>query len=79
MLKETCANMDAQMEERVKARNEENEACSKALAVLSGDGAHDTFTRTLGLGAARCHVGSPSLRQKAPGCKYERPRGPGSK
>merc|ERR1719169_317842 len=46
MLKETCANMDAQMEERTKTRNEEIEACSKALAVLSGDEAHDTFTRT---------------------------------
>jgi hypothetical protein len=46
MLKETCANMDAQMEERVKTRNEEIEATSKALAILSGDEAHDTFTRT---------------------------------
>merc|ERR1719262_675123 len=46
MLKETCANMDAQMEERTKTRNEEIQACSKALAVLSGDEAHDTFTRT---------------------------------
>merc|ERR1719487_1527811 len=46
MLKETCANMDSQMEERTKTRNQEIEACSKALAVLSGDEAHDTFTRT---------------------------------
>merc|ERR1719230_1818384 len=46
MLKETCANMDSQMEERTKTRNEEIEATSKALAVLSGDEAHDTFTRT---------------------------------
>merc|ERR1719262_219703 len=46
MLKETCANMDSQMEERTKTRNEEIEACSKALAVLSGDEARDTFTAT---------------------------------
>merc|ERR1719197_945525 len=46
MLKETCSNMDAQMEERVKTRNAEIEATSKALAILSGDEAHDTFTRT---------------------------------
>merc|ERR1719298_239117 len=48
MLKETCANMDSQMEERQKTRTEEIEACSKALAVLTGDEARDTFSRTLG-------------------------------
>jgi hypothetical protein len=48
MLKETCANMDSQMEERTKTRNQEVEACSKALAVLAGDEAHDTFGAALG-------------------------------
>jgi len=45
-LKETCASLDAQMEERAKARALEIEACSKALAVLSSDEAHDLFTST---------------------------------
>jgi len=45
-LKETCASLDAQMAERQKTRAMETEACSKALAVLSGDDAHDLFTKT---------------------------------
>merc|ERR1719261_1218879 len=45
-LKETCASLDAQMVERQKARTLEIEACSKALAVLSSDDAHDLFTKT---------------------------------
>merc|ERR1719456_1811469 len=46
MLKSSCADMDAQMAERQKTRALETEACSKALAVLSGDDAHDLFTKT---------------------------------
>merc|ERR1719456_1846801 len=46
MLKSTCADMDAQMAERQKTRALETEACSKALAVLAGDDAHDLFTKT---------------------------------
>merc|ERR1719262_2188992 len=46
MLMETCSNMDAQMAERVKTRKEEIEAVSKALAILTDDDAHDTFTAT---------------------------------
>jgi hypothetical protein len=46
MLKNTCADMDNQMSERTKTRQLEIEAVSKALAVLSGDEAHDTFTST---------------------------------
>merc|ERR1719240_825881 len=37
---------DKEWEERQKTRQQEMEACSKALAILSGDDAHDLFTRT---------------------------------
>merc|ERR1719399_1568010 len=46
MLKEKCQMTDQEWEERQKTRQLEMEACSKALAVLSGDDAHDLFTRT---------------------------------
>merc|ERR1719155_265628 len=46
MLKEKCSTTDAEWEERQKTRQLEIEACSKALAVLSSDDAHDTFTKT---------------------------------
>merc|ERR1719352_353922 len=46
MLKEKCQMTDKEWEERQKTRQREMEACSKALAVLSGDDAHDLFTRT---------------------------------
>jgi len=46
MLKEKCAMTDGEWEERQKTRALEMEACSKALAILSGDDAHDLFTRT---------------------------------
>ena len=46
MLKETCATTDSEWEERQKTRQLEMEACSKALAVLSSDEAHDLFTKT---------------------------------
>lgn len=36
----------ARWEERQKARQEEIQACSEALAILSSDDAHDTFTKT---------------------------------
>merc|ERR1719463_778167 len=45
-LKETCAMTDSEWEERQKARQEEIQACSQALAILSSDDAHDTFTKT---------------------------------
>merc|ERR1719161_2832971 len=47
-LKEQCASMDAEYEERVKLRQQEIQACSKALAFLSSDEAHELFSRTLG-------------------------------
>merc|ERR1740117_2394577 len=46
MLKGKCSSTDAEWEERQKARQLEMEACSKALAVLSSDDAHDLFTKT---------------------------------
>merc|ERR1740117_2010562 len=46
MLKEKCSSTDAEWEERQKTRQLEMEACSKALAVLSSDEAHDLFTKT---------------------------------
>jgi len=46
MLKEKCAMTDKEWEERQKTRQLEMQAVSKALAVLSGDDAHDLFTRT---------------------------------
>merc|ERR550537_1720461 len=46
MLKETCANVDQEYEERTKTRQLEIQAVSKALAFLSSEEAHDLFTRT---------------------------------
>jgi hypothetical protein len=46
MLKEKCSTTDAEWEERQKTRQMEMEACSKALAVLTSDDAHDMFTKT---------------------------------
>merc|ERR1719161_3352870 len=45
-LKEQCAAMDAEWEMRQKTRTEEMEAVAKALEILSGDDAHDLFTKT---------------------------------
>merc|ERR1719261_259696 len=45
-LKETCQNTDQEFEERTKTRAEEVKAVSEALAILSSDDAHDTFTST---------------------------------
>merc|ERR1712061_492881 len=57
MLKEKCQMTDKEWEERQKTRQLEMEAVSKALAILSGDDAHDLFTRTF----------NPAL---APSCSY---------
>merc|ERR1712125_211309 len=54
MLKEKCQMTDKEWEERQKTRQQEMEAVSKALAILSGDDAHDLFTRTF----------NPALLQK---------------
>merc|ERR1719156_98496 len=47
-LKEQCAALDAEYEERTKTRQAEIGATSKALAFLSSDEAHDLFSRSLG-------------------------------
>jgi len=47
MLKEKCQMTDKEWEERQKTRQLEMQAVSKALAVLSGDDAHDLFTKTV--------------------------------
>merc|ERR1719359_357357 len=47
-LKEQCAVLDAQYEERTKTRQAEIQATSKALAFLSSDEAHDLFSRSVG-------------------------------
>merc|ERR1712226_1686270 len=46
MLKEKCSMTDKEWEERQKTRSLEMEACSKAMAFLTSDDAHDLFTRT---------------------------------
>merc|ERR1719297_500970 len=64
MLKEKCSMTDKEWEERQKTRQEEMEAVSKALAILSGDDAHDLFTRTF----------NPALLQKESAMHSERRR-----
>jgi len=54
MLKEKCQMTDQEWEERQNTRQLEMAAVSKALAILSGDDAHDLFTRTF----------NPALMQK---------------
>merc|ERR1719424_1794213 len=62
-LKETCQNTDAEWEERQKARQEEIQGCSEALAILSSDDAHDTFTKTFNFVQLKSKV--TSVREQA--------------
>merc|ERR1712072_420571 len=62
MLKEKCSMTDGEWEERQKTRQLEMEAVSKALAILSGDDAHDLFTKTF----------NPSLLQQESSMHSER-------
>merc|ERR1712039_963254 len=62
MLKEKCQMTDQEWEERQKTRQLEMEAVSKALAILSGDDAHDLFTRTF----------NPALLQSSSAAHSER-------
>merc|ERR1719356_1366273 len=64
MLKEKCQMTDKEWEERSKTRQLEMEACSKALAVLSGDDAHDLFTRTFNPSFLQESVKTTSDRRK---------------
>merc|ERR1719329_1355171 len=59
MLKETCSRMDSEWEARQKTRSMEMEACSKALAVLTSDEAHDMFSKTFNF----MQTGSKSTRR----------------
>merc|ERR1719198_2695332 len=65
MLKEKCSVTDAEWEERQKTRQLEMEACSKALAVLSSDDAHDLFKNTFNPGFLQVSVEHPERRSKA--------------
>jgi len=46
VLKEKCQMTDREWEERQKTRQQEMQAVSQAISVLSNDDAHDLFTRT---------------------------------
>merc|ERR1712151_591452 len=64
MLKEKCSMTDKEWEERQKTRQLEMEAVSKALAVLSGDDAHDLFTRTFNPAFAQTGEAATSQRRE---------------
>merc|ERR1712151_414133 len=64
MLKEKCQMTDKEWEERQKTRQLEMEAVSKALAVLSGDDAHDLFTRTFNPAFAQTGEAATSQRRE---------------
>merc|ERR1712203_796765 len=81
MLKEKCQMTDKEWEERRKTRQLEMEAVSKALAILSGDDAHDLFTRTFNPALLQEGSGFQSARRaqaakllKAVADKYNNPR-----
>jgi len=65
MLKEKCSVTDEEWEERQKTRQTEMGACSKALAVLSSDDAHDLFKDTFNPGFLQTKMEHPELRNKA--------------
>merc|ERR1719353_115992 len=64
-LKETCQMTDSEWEERQKARQEEIQACSEALAILSSDDAHDTFTKTFNFVQTKAGLGKVDARREA--------------
>merc|ERR1719389_1430579 len=63
-LKETCQMTDQEFAERTKTRAEEVKAVSEALAILSSDDAHDTFTSTFNF-IQKSSKKSSSSREKA--------------
>jgi hypothetical protein len=65
MLKEKCSVTDEEWEERQKTRQTEMEACSKALAVLSSDDAHDLFKGTFNPDFLQTETSHPQERNKA--------------
>merc|ERR1719240_2176564 len=60
-LKETCQMTDQEYAERTKTRAEEIKSVSEALAILSSDDAHDTFTSTFNF----VQTGKKSTREAA--------------
>ena len=64
-LKQTCQQTDTEWEERQRARQEEIQACSQALAILSSDDAHDTFTKTFNFVQLRAEKESKQRDQAA--------------
>jgi len=63
MLKEKCQMTDQEWEERQKTRQNEMQAVSGALAVLSSDDAHDLFTRTFNPALLEQHSEAHSQRR----------------
>merc|ERR1719454_193986 len=55
---------DSEWEERQKARQEEIQACSEALAILSSDDAHDTFTKTFNFVQTKAALGKVDSRRE---------------
>merc|ERR1719327_2270374 len=64
-LKETCQMTDQEWEERQKMRAEEIKAVSEALAILSSDDAHDTFTRSFNFVQTKVETTDRQNRDKA--------------
>merc|ERR1719439_572368 len=64
-LKETCQMTDQEWEERQKSRAEEIKAVSEALAILSSDDAHDTFTRTFNFVQTKVEMKDRKQRDQA--------------
>merc|ERR1719401_1008890 len=60
---------DKEWEERQKTRQEEMEAVSKALAVLSSDDAHDLFTRTFNPAALLQQASSTESKHRTDAAK----------
>merc|ERR1719231_2019184 len=64
-LKETCQMTDQEWEERQKSRAEEIKAVSEALAILSSDDAHDTFTKTFNFAQVKVRARATRARDSA--------------
>jgi len=79
-LKETCAMNDSEYEQRVKERQLEIEAVSKALEILTSDDAHDLFTKTFSLSQEEADQdGAPSLMQMGSASQRQKRKNEASK
>jgi hypothetical protein len=63
-LKERCENMDQEYEERVKTRQLEIGATSKALAYLNSDEAHDLFSKTFNFAQVSSQANAKAMRRE---------------